>query len=664
MKFFANKKIFLAWLIGFVLFTNVLLPIHTAHAIPVEDPGALAQRVVQIAQKALSTAHDAITSKAQTSLWLKEYVLDPLSTIAARVIIRAVTQQILGWVQGENAGFVQNLDQEFRSAADEAGGAILNQLSTLNLCGNFNAFLNISLKTPSLRQKLQCTVSNIVENIQNHYANFRQGGLGAFVKFSLEPQNTLNGAFLIALDAKIAAETNAKQRTERTLSLGERFKGFEVPVQKNCVKGASSTGSGGGLDNPGFTQVNPENLKTVIKPVRNRGVAAIGAGAQRIAQLTEEDARLLEDIERVEQAETGEIGTAEEQATSETANRNMNCVTEYETKTPGKLIADGLSKSVYSGIDSAVVADEINEAIGLIITALLQKVITGIGTSDNPSIVDSGFSVPEIPVVSNPSVLFFTGQIDETLLRLQARQIALGEEMSRVTTTLVGIKRQLADLQNQLVPARNQCNSFGTESASCALVSNLEAQQASAVGRQTAAASEKAELVRKLGPIDTMVVQLLQLRNGLPDTTDPEALQRITSSLHTVLIEANRTLNQDGQVAFGSTITSGDPIDAVLETAGKTEQYASVALLMLDQNIQSIGTSSPANSLEVELQTLRTVYSTNRGTLQSIVNEAVSIRLRLVSERSRGFSVTEPIASQLLQKLIELDRKTTELLKL
>ncbi len=198
-----------------MLFTQAALPLSIAQAQVgaslVQDPFNLIVNTSSKISTGISAALNAVTAKESTLIVLKEYVLDPLANVAAQTIIRAMTNQILGWIQGEDVGFVQNLDQEFRRAADAAGGELLNQITGLNLCGNIGAFLNITLRTPGLRQRLECTVTDIVRNLEGFYENFQQGGWPAFIRITLEPQNTAAGAYLFALDAKVQAENRAKE---------------------------------------------------------------------------------------------------------------------------------------------------------------------------------------------------------------------------------------------------------------------------------------------------------------------------------------------------------------------------------------------------------------------------------------------------------------------
>ncbi len=345
----------LPWLLLFVMAVQIFLPVRYVLAIPVTDAphtavsvangviingvwlatdGILLGTKVLIATTKATAIATGITAQGTTSLELKEYILDLIARVVAATLIRTMTNQVVGWIQGgSNVGFVANLDQEFRKAADQAGGEFLNKITGLNLCGDIGAYLKISLRVPTgLRSRLQCSLTQIVTNLESFARRFQNGGWKAFFALELQPQNNLTGAYLIALDAKINAETTARKRIEVGTKAGAGFLGFRVPKQVCEFV-------------PNFSGGNePEKL----------------------------------------------------------------CHTEYVTKTPGRLVSDTLSKTMNIGYDFAVVADEIDESITVIVTALLQKLISstfeiidgsGEVTGGGEGIFDPGLSNISIPII-------------------------------------------------------------------------------------------------------------------------------------------------------------------------------------------------------------------------------------------------------------------------
>lgn len=159
----------------------------------------------------------------------KQTIINILARIAIAALIRAFTNQLIGWIQndgGSNVGFVSDLTGELRREADVEGANFLNNLTGVNLCGDIGAALKITLRSPtSLQQRLGCTVTEIVSNVNDFYQDFSNGGWPAFLKIGLEPQNNPYGAYLIALDAKVAAEASARDGLLQRFLAGSGFQG-------------------------------------------------------------------------------------------------------------------------------------------------------------------------------------------------------------------------------------------------------------------------------------------------------------------------------------------------------------------------------------------------------------------------------------------------------
>lgn len=392
--------------------------------------------------------------------WIQKWIINPAVRVVIRSMLQATTQQVVGWIQGgggKNVGFVANLDQALRQEADAAGGEFLNNLTGLNLCGNIGAFLNISLRTPGLRQRLECTVTDIVRNVESFYANFQNGGWPAFIRISLEPQNNPAGAYLIALDAKISAENRARERVSVGVQAGKGFLGFRVPIERNCGTGPQRalredlrTSGAQGVRAQPIDQfaLSPGTLQFASPLLAQLGPGESSQGIEEA--IRQEELRRQEAIRRAEQEASGEIGSAQEEAIQDYAafeqaqgqlereairtDPNKICDIEYETKTPGGLIADTLSKATNNGIDFANTAKDFDEAIATIINALLNKLITATfaGSSSGTSgqgLFDPGLSRITLPVSENAKI--FIAQVDETLFFADALLQKIDENLSQ-----------------------------------------------------------------------------------------------------------------------------------------------------------------------------------------------------------------------------------------
>lgn len=264
---------------------------------------------------------------------IKESVLDLLARVITKIVIDTITNTIIAWIQGgggDNVGFVGNLEQEFRRAADIRGGQFLNQLAGVNLCGDIGLSLQITLRTGggSLSRRLACSVTDIVANVNDFFRDFSRGGWPAFIRISMEPQNNPYGAFWIAVDAKAEAEFGGRKALERNLQYNIGFQGVRK-TDKRC-----------------------QTEKIIGAPPPGHDITDI--------------------------QDNGD-GTY------------SYCFTETSVKTPGHLVADVLSKATNNTFDFSDDADEINEAIVNIANALISKIISSVADGIfSPGLRDSG----------------------------------------------------------------------------------------------------------------------------------------------------------------------------------------------------------------------------------------------------------------------------------
>lgn len=279
-------KFIAAFLLISLLGVEFLIPINTARAL---DGGA---------------GYELVT---------KEYILDLIARIAAAVVVRTLTNQIIGWIQGDggkNVGFVGNLEAEFRRQIDARGGEFLNQLAGIDLCtADLNAALQLRLQTPGLRQQMECTLSEIGANAEDFFNDFEQGGLPAFISITATPQNNPYGAYLIALDAKLATESSVHQ-SEQTVNIA----------------------------NSGYFGTRSYDI-------------------------------------RCHERSPAEAEQSSEVVADKYCGEGFTHTTEYNTKTPGGAVAGLLDKTFGSGIDWTIVSDEISESIVAIAMALTNQFI-------------------------------------------------------------------------------------------------------------------------------------------------------------------------------------------------------------------------------------------------------------------------------------------------
>lgn len=149
-----------------------------------------------------------------TTLQVKEYVLDPLAWMAARALVRSISQSTIQWInsgfQGSPA-YVTDLDGFLTDIADRTIGNFIYGTSLSFLCSPFQLQIRLALATSfsSFRDRTMCRLSGIVDNLDSFInGNFSSGGWGGW--FQLVTQDNPYNRY-IQSHIEISARLNAQQ---------------------------------------------------------------------------------------------------------------------------------------------------------------------------------------------------------------------------------------------------------------------------------------------------------------------------------------------------------------------------------------------------------------------------------------------------------------------
>lgn len=209
---------------------------------------------------------------------------------------------------------------------------------------------------------------------------------------------------------------------------------------------------------------------------------------------------------------------------------NPICTTVDVQTTPGKLVVEQLSHVFNSGIDQAVNADEISEAIDAIIVALIQKLVSSaqaglLANNEASGIYDAGFdSLPPLPAPppppQNPTIRDDVRRSGDTVrLDIDPTFPIAGATNARIDTAI---------------------NLFGDRATSseeaARIVSRLRAIQTELATASSSLQQSKTKLLHikdDLEEIDRKIVRI---------TSDPNNIDQETLS---ALISNSRKLNHD-----------------------------------------------------------------------------------------------------------------------
>jgi len=183
----------------------------------------------------------AIEKPAAASKETKSKILEALFKLLLellrRRLLNMLVDQIINWIQGAGQPqFVSNWQGFLNEAFQAAVGDVVLQTDAAGICAPFKPYLRLSLlPVPKFNTQVTCTLDKIVSNINNFYADFRNGGWIAY-NAAWQPQNNYYGVSLMTRDqiaAKTAQKTQAAQNEAMSgggfLSI-KRCKGGGYPI--------------------------------------------------------------------------------------------------------------------------------------------------------------------------------------------------------------------------------------------------------------------------------------------------------------------------------------------------------------------------------------------------------------------------------------------------
>lgn len=167
-----------------------------------------------------------------------DFVWEKIGRQIAQKMIDDMVRSTVNWAQSGfdgNPAFVTNPEQYFTDLADGIAGEFIFGSDLNFLCSPFQTQLRLALEKQYLQApQFQCTLTDVVANIEGFYGDFNQGGWDAWFSMTQNSANNPYGAYLAAqveLDSRIAQKLNI-EREQLAWSNGflsfERCDGTEV----------------------------------------------------------------------------------------------------------------------------------------------------------------------------------------------------------------------------------------------------------------------------------------------------------------------------------------------------------------------------------------------------------------------------------------------------
>ncbi|MFH1192934.1 MAG: hypothetical protein V1656_01290 [Candidatus Jorgensenbacteria bacterium] len=206
-----------------------------ASEVPVKDQAVVDQLKISERKADEQIAQQKIAEKnADTRVKCNELLKTTNETIK-RALLYQLSTQIVDWIQtGEEPQFIKQPGKFLEDTGNLAVDRFISRVAP-RLCEPFR--LSVQLQIPTVRrednpfyEQITCSLDKVVSNMENFYADFREGGWVAYNEM-LKPQNNYYGASLAVLDA--AAQERAA--AEKTAQSG--LKDGYVPIRK-CTEWA------------------------------------------------------------------------------------------------------------------------------------------------------------------------------------------------------------------------------------------------------------------------------------------------------------------------------------------------------------------------------------------------------------------------------------------
>lgn len=233
------KKRIVALFVTLLLMTSMfMVPTRTHAAMGVLDTSfdlaALGQGIATLA--------------ASAAKWAEENWQKIMRDVIAKRIIDYTVDETVKWVQGGgDPKFISDWDGFMREAGDIAFDSVIKKYELSDICEPFALQLRVALipETRFNRERVDCTISDIVANVQDFYDNFQNGGWLAYGE-SIKPENNLYMQ-LVMLDDEIAARTTFNEDIKRQQSAaGQGFLSVSVCAEDNMQEEYDACISGGG----------------------------------------------------------------------------------------------------------------------------------------------------------------------------------------------------------------------------------------------------------------------------------------------------------------------------------------------------------------------------------------------------------------------------------
>jgi hypothetical protein len=212
------KKIIVGSILCGLIFNPSIFRINKALATgaPVFDVAAITQRLALAGKE--QTKEIIVTMKKLAGQMLKKLVLD-------RIVDATVEWIKRGGFEGKGGPIIQDWGAFFQQATEDYIGEVIGEAMPM-LCSPFQLNMAVSFgsQPQKFSQKVECTLGDVTENIDDFFENFEKKNEGRWIAYNQiwEPQNNFFGSALMTRDEMESGNKSIldQKNVEATVNLG------------------------------------------------------------------------------------------------------------------------------------------------------------------------------------------------------------------------------------------------------------------------------------------------------------------------------------------------------------------------------------------------------------------------------------------------------------
>ncbi len=198
---------------------------------------------------------------------------DSIGKMVIRALIQQFTGSLIKWINSGFQGgpsFVTDPAQFFINVGDRVAGDFIQSSDLAFMCDPFYIRLALNLDySSSFKDEVKCTLTDVVDNIENFSNDFTQGGWPAWFSMTQTRSNNPYGGYLSAkmeMSNRMAQALGIKQEE---LSQGGGFLSWRECLDTPGTMGPPAPGNG--------DCVNPGEIKTPGKVIESQLEESLGA---------------------------------------------------------------------------------------------------------------------------------------------------------------------------------------------------------------------------------------------------------------------------------------------------------------------------------------------------------------------------------------------------